>query len=57
MTPLLAAGAALAASAERVVELPAAADPAAALLCVAPALCGAALASLMLGACGYMAVA
>jgi len=49
---LLATAAAVASSCERLLELPAAADPATAILCLLPALAATALASMVLGLCG-----
>ena len=49
---MLATAAAVASSFERLLELPAAADPATAILCLLPALAATALASMALGLCG-----
>ena len=49
---MLAAAAGVASSCERLLELPAAADPATAILCLLPALAATALASMVLGLCG-----
>ena len=49
---MLATAAAVASSCERLLELPAAADPATAILCLLPALAATALASMVLGLCG-----
>ena len=49
---MLATAAAVASSCERLLELPAAADPATAILCLLPALAATTLASMVLGLCG-----